>query len=451
MIRIALCFLILLPLSSAEAADRRVILVTIDGFPARMFADPKTHAPNLRALAREGVAAEGMKVSTPSVTWPNHTTLVTGAHPRKHSVLFNGVVARGAAGAPLRIDPNVTAAQLVAVPSLFDALRAAGLRTAGVNWPCTRSSKSIDDDFPDSPNMVTFMTPGLRTELVAEGILGSEKQEWFAALRQPQNDAVWTKTACHLIGKRQPHFMAFHLLNTDSTHHKYGPETMASHTALALADRFVGDVMAAVREAGNWERTAFIVTSDHGFETVTNVLQPNVLLRRHGLLEISSLNLITRARVQCIPEGGSGFIYLNDPATRDADRQRVTELFAKEEGVAEIIGPERFQEMGLPEAGQGGMADLILRPRDGYGVNGAAAGTNFVIAVTAGMNAGYHGYVAENPRMNALFIASGSGLKKGERLGLIENIDVAPTVAKLLGVKLPEADGKALVEILEGK
>lgn len=429
---------------SITAADRRVILITIDGFPARTFEDPKTHVPNLRALAAEGVVAKGMKVSTPSVTWPNHTTLITGVHPRKHSVLFNGIVARGAPGAPLRIDPNVTAAQLVAVPTLFDVLHAAGLRTAGVNWPCTRSSKSIDDDFPDSPNMVTFSTPRLRDELVAEGILGSDKQEWFSALRQPQHDSAWTKIAIHLVKKRMPHFMAFHLLNTDSTHHKYGPETMASYSALALADRFVGDLMNAVREAGHQEKTAFIITADHGFATATNVLQPNVLLRQAGLLEVSSLNQIIKARVQVIPEGGSGFIYLNDPATRDDDRKKVIDLLSAREGVAEIIGADQFAKHGLPDAGQGGSPDLILRPKIGYGVNGVAHGADFVIAITPAIASGYHGYMADEPLMNALFIASGAGIKKAAPLGIIENTQVAPTIAKLLAQDLKTADGQSL-------
>src|SRR5687767_6189907 len=247
-------------LMCSPAMANHVILITVDGFPARMLHDKRTHVPNIRALAEEGAIAEGMKVSNPSVTWPNHTTLVSGARPRKHSVLFNGVLDRGPD--QVRVNPNTTAAQLVATKTIFDLLHDAGLKTAGVNWPCTRLSKSLDDDFPDSPDMVDFTTPRLRAELVAEGILPSEKQADFAKIGMPLRDEIWTKTACHLIRKRMPNFMTVHLLNTDSTHHKYGPESMASFTALALADRFVGDIVKAVNDAGLKEKTTFIVTSD---------------------------------------------------------------------------------------------------------------------------------------------------------------------------------------------
>src|SRR5262245_34501069 len=122
--------------TAIAAPDQHVILITIDGFPGRMLNDPKAHLPNIRALAAEGTVAEGMKVSTPSVTWPNHTTLITGVRPRKHSVLFNGVLVRKAApGGPVNVDPDRTANELVAVPTIFEMLHGAGFKTAAVNWP----------------------------------------------------------------------------------------------------------------------------------------------------------------------------------------------------------------------------------------------------------------------------------------------------------------------------
>jgi predicted AlkP superfamily pyrophosphatase or phosphodiesterase len=436
--------------AAPNAADQHVILITVDGFPARMLQDPKAHLPNIRSLAAEGTSAEGMKVSSPSVTWPNHTTLITGVRPRKHSVLFNGVLVRGGSGGQVRVNPDCTAAELVAVPTIFDFLHDSGLKTASVNWPCTRSSKSIDDDFPDSPDMLNFTTPRLRSDLVTQHILASEKQEDFAKIGQPERDEIWTKTACFLIRNRMPNFMSVHLLNTDSTHHKYGPQSMASYTALALADRFVGEIIAALKSAGLRDSTTILITADHGFANATNVLQPNVLLRKAGLLELSSLNQIVKARAQNVPEGGMGLIYLNDPATRDEDLKKVRELLAGQEGVAEVIGAERFAEFGMPDARQGGMADLILRPKMGYAVGGAAIGDSFVQPVTGAMSMGYHGYLAEEPLMNAVFVAAGPNIKRGQKIGMIENVDIAPTIMRLLGQKLANGDGKILQQILTG-
>src|SRR4051794_35684349 len=146
------CVLLLLALSAraAEPDANHVILITIDGFPATLLDDPKAPIPNLRALAKQGaVATEGMHISDPAITWPNHTTLVTGVRPDKHSVLFNGVLVRPGDGKPVRIDPARDQAALVAAPTVFDLLHTAGLRTAAINWPCTRNATSLDDNFPD--------------------------------------------------------------------------------------------------------------------------------------------------------------------------------------------------------------------------------------------------------------------------------------------------------------
>jgi predicted AlkP superfamily pyrophosphatase or phosphodiesterase len=438
-----LCFAVV-----ANRGEGHVILITIDGFPGRMLEDPKAHLPNLRALAAEGVSGKGMRVSNPSVTWPNHTTLVSGVRARKHSVLFNGVLVKNPADGRVKVDPEKTAAELVAVPTIFDLLHAAGLKTAGVNWPCTRLNKSLDDDIPDSPNTMTYTTPRLRSDLVAAGVLKSESQADFAKTGQPERDWIWTKTACLIVQKRMPDFMAFHLLNTDSTHHKYGPETMASYTALALADRFVGDLIEAVNATGQRAQTTFFVVADHGFAAATNSIQPNVLLRQANLLDTPGTDKMDKVRVQLISEGGTGFIYLNDAATKEEDRKRVVEMFTGKEGVQEVIEPGKFAGLGLPDSGSKGSPDLIIRPKIGFGVSAALTGDNFVAPITEAISHGYHGYIAEEPAMNALFIASGRGIKKGAKVDVVENIDVAPTIMHLFGKQLPNADGKVLKEIL---
>src|SRR6476620_4984506 len=154
------------------ASDRHVVVVCLDGFAAYLLNDPKAPVPTLRRLAKEGAVAEGgMKVSNPSITWPNHTTLVSGVRPEKHGVLANGVLVRGAPGAAVYVDPKKDKQDLVRVPTLFDLAHARGLTTADVNWPCTRGAESLDDSFPDAPEQITHMTPRLRDELIKLGVL----------------------------------------------------------------------------------------------------------------------------------------------------------------------------------------------------------------------------------------------------------------------------------------
>jgi predicted AlkP superfamily phosphohydrolase/phosphomutase len=443
-------FLLFLATWYCQAADdQHVVLITIDGFPARMFWDSKTPIPRIRQLAADGAAAEAMRISNPTVTWPNHTTLVTGVRAARHSVLYNGILRRVGPGLPVEVDPKRDKSDLVAVPTLYDELHKAGLRTAAIDWPCTRNSDSLDDNFPDVPDSVLHMTPRLRQELVAQHVLSDETDASFRALTGPGRDEIWTKAACHVIRARRPHLLLFHLLNTDGIHHRYGPESPASYTALALADFYVGQLLDTLDAAGLRKNTAVFLVADHGFASATNLLAPNVLLRRSGLIEIGTANQISKARAMIVPEGGTGMIYLTDPQTREADSKKVLDLLLGQEGVAEVVGPEQYASLGLPAPEKNpAMADLVLVPRDGYAVSGTAAGDEFVVPVTGNTNQGYHGYLASNPKMNAVFIASGRGIRRGAKIGIVDNINVAPTIAHLLGHELSGSEGKIISEIL---
>lgn len=79
---------------AAPQKDSHVVMISLDGFPAWLFKDESLMIPNLRKLAAEGAMAKAMTVSNPSITWINHTTLVTGVHPRRHGVLYNGLLVR---------------------------------------------------------------------------------------------------------------------------------------------------------------------------------------------------------------------------------------------------------------------------------------------------------------------------------------------------------------------
>ena len=93
------------PLRAANK-DRQVVLVTIDGFPARLWLDPNLPLPTLRQLAADGATADAMTVSNPSITWPCHTSLITGVTPQKHGVLFNGLLVRQPGGQPPKVEPK---------------------------------------------------------------------------------------------------------------------------------------------------------------------------------------------------------------------------------------------------------------------------------------------------------------------------------------------------------
>lgn len=442
----------LLPAVSARAAEpqRHVILVSIDGLAAFLLSDPKAPLATVRQLASAGTYAEGgMQVSNPSVTWPNHTTLITGVRADKHGVLANGVLVRGAIGVPVSIDPRRDQDDLIRRPTLLEAAHAAGLRTAEINWPCVRGSQALDDSFPDVPDAVLHMTPRLRSELIAEGLLTDGTNTSFMANSAAGRDLIWTQAACHVIRERKPHLMLIHLLNVDATHHAHGAQSPAGYTANGYADMCLARIVAAIDEAGIRDQTALIVVADHGFAMTPNAIRPNVLLRDEGLLSVTDGKL-SEAQVHVVPEGGIGLIYCTNRGEAQSQLKRVKQLFEGQEGVAEVLLPEDFAHHGLPHPRLDDQApDGVLVAKDGYAVSAAVDGDTFVTSnAEARTSLGSHGFLASLEKMNALCVLSGDGIRSGEKLRGVENIDIAPTIAHLLGLDDFPADGKVLNDAL---
>lgn len=434
----------------AQPKNRHVVVVCIDGFASFLLDDLKAPVPTLRRLAQEGShAPEGMQVSNPSVTWPNHTSMVTGVQPAKHGVLANGVLVRGGADQPVTVDPRRDQKDLVRVPTVFDAAHAAGLTTADVNWPCTRGSKSLDDSFSDVPEQVEHMTPRLREELIAKGILQDDTQKSFMANSPPGRDLIWTETACHLLRERKPNLTLIHLLNCDATHHAEGAQSPAGYTANAYADMCLAKIVEAIDDAGIRDTTTILVVSDHGFAMTPKAICPNVILRQEGLLTVAA-GKMTDARVHVVPEGGIGLVYCTHPGDAEADRERAAKLFEGQEGVAAVLRPDDFAKYGLPHPREYAQApDAVLVAADGYAVSGSVDGETFVAGnVEAKTSLGSHGFVSDLPKMNALCVLSGAGIREGGKLADVKNIDVAATIAKLLDLPDFACDGQPLEEAL---
>ncbi len=436
---------ILLPLPAHSATNDHVVLITIDGLAAFYLADPRAPLPTLRKLAADGASAEALRVCNPTTTWPNHTTLVTGVHPEKHSVLFNGLLVRGGPGQPAQIEVEHDKGDLVAVPTIYDRMHRAGYRTAAINWPATRGATTLDDNFPDAPDRVARTTPRLRAELIRAGILDDVEDVSFERKSAAAADQAWRAAALHLLQTRPPNLLLLHLLATDVIQHRYGPNSPAAYAALALADAQVAQVLRALESAGIREQTTLFVVSDHGFARPSKLINPNVVLRKAGLLRPGP-----HRRAQSVSEGGTAFVYLTAPATAKEDRAKVIALLRGVEGIQEIIEPSQYGALHLPDPARNPqMGDLLLVAKEGYTFSDESFEDEVLTALP--LSLGSHGYLSKDPQMNGVFIACGRHIKPGVKLGFVDNVDVAPTAAALFGKSLPDATGKVLREILDSK
>lgn len=424
-------------------AGNHVIIITLDGFGGWGLDDPYLPLPTLRALAARGAIAGGMRPVNPTVTWPNHTSIVTGVTPARHGVLFNGSLIR-ADGVPPRVEPWSDKKEMVRVETLYDAAHARGLTTAQVDWVAIYNAPTITWEFRERPP--DGGGGAIAGEMVRAGLVTQADVDSFASRNILFRDAVWTKAAVHIIREHRPNLLLLHLLALDSTEHRYGPRTPAAMSTMAWLDGQVADVVKAVEDAALTEKTTIFVLSDHGFKPVTRQILPNAALLRAGLLDAPD-GKVTATRAYVVPEGGSALVYVTakDPAGELLAKARAA--LSGLEGIDRIVEPGEYASYGLPApADNAQMGALFLTAKDGYAFAGAT-GPQLVVDAPEGSR-GSHGYVATDPDLRSLFIAAGRGIKPGTTIESVDNIDIAPTAARLLGIPLPFADGHVLTPIL---
>lgn len=431
------------PTASNRAADH-VILITIDGLRPQVYLDAVGEGvaiPNLKALLQAGSGADGVVVAYPSMTYPSHTSIVTGVSPARHGVISNTIFD------PLNGSRSwFSENQAIKTPALWDIARKHGLKTAGVSWPVTVGA-TMDVLYPESnqaPPDSTWLararkdsTPGL-VDAVVNDLGGFGERDNLDPVKR---DRFAAAVATRIIRTEKPNLMVVHLMETDSAQHANGPGSPQARAAFERVDAHIGAIVQATEEAGIRGRTAFLITGDHGFSRVHALFQPNVILREAGLLKTNEKGEVTEW--QAVLHGMA--VRVRNPAAPSM-AERVINLFEKLErtrykGLFRMVRRAELDERGAyPEA------LFFFEPAEGYYLSDGFAQNSFLVGTT---RRGAHGFLPTEPRMFTGLIVSGSGVRAGVPLPSVRQIDIAPTVARLLGFEMPGADGVPLVGAIE--
>ena len=416
---------------------KTIVVISLDGFPAYAMDDPRLPIPTLRRLAREGVVAASMQPVNPTVTWPNHTALVTGVDASKHQVLFNGLLTRpDRAGRP-SIEPWRDKDLMVHAPTIYDVAFQDGLTTAQVDWVAIYHAKTITWQFPELPDPNGM----IEREMIADGTVTAEQLRTFEDSSQAWQDEIWTAAAAKILEKK-PNLLLLHLLTLDDTNHEYAPMSPASFTAMAFLDAKVKQILDVLQRTGQSRDATLFIVSDHGFRAYKHKIHPNVLLRKNGLFSAEPGQAKGDAWV--LSEGGTAAVYITNPDRKAELSSELRRILTGVEGIDHVFGVEDFPKLGLPVPTTSDQApDLVLAASPDYMFSNESDG-DFVTEVSAG---GTHGYINTDPKMQAIFIAWGAGIPKGVRLNSISNLDVAPTIAALLGLEMKQAQGHEIPEI----
>jgi predicted AlkP superfamily pyrophosphatase or phosphodiesterase len=405
----------------------RVVLISIDGLqPSRYTSTGPARIPNLRRVMRQGVHADAVEGVFPSVTYPSHTTLITGVPPGVHGIIDNRIV-----------DPERRAnggwfwyARWIRVPTLATAARAQGLRAAAVSWPV---SVGLDIDYlvpefsrSNHPESLVL----LRALSRPRDVIDDAEKERGRPLEWPATDADRTALASYVLRRYRPHLMLLHLIELDSAQHETGPSSDESLAALERLDGHVGEILLTLERAGLRDHTNVVIASDHGFLELRHQLQPNAAFRNEGLITVDGRGTVTSWQAWFHSSGGAGFVYLKDPAD-DAVRERVHQVLRTIQsdpanGLRRIWTREELDRLGAhPDAAFG--LDVV----DGFYTS-----TAHDVLVAPSTTRGGHGYDPARAAMDASFIMAGPAVGRRGSLGGIRMTQIAPTLAEILGVTL---------------
>ena len=431
----------LVTLSASAAADppatkSLVLLISVDGLKPEAVLDAVHHGlkvPHLRAFLTDGAYAVGVTGVLPTLTYPSHMTLMTGVSPARHGIFANTT-----------FDPFSRNdhgwywyAEDARVATLWSAAAAARLKTANVYWP-TSVGAPISYNLPqiwrsgtgdDLKLQRALSTPGLERELSATlGVYPGGMDETVA------DDETRARFAVRLLETKHPDFMTVYLTGLDSEQHKSGPFSAPAGDTLERLDTVVGELRAAAEHAAPGRATICVV-SDHGFAAVEHDVNLYAAFLESHLFERDGTQKIVSWQAVPWPAGGSAAIMLADP--KDAKvRAQVAALLSKlaadpANGIERILSREELlRERGFPDAA------FLVAFKIGY-----EFGFGFTAPwVSSPANLGMHGYTPDHVEMRSSFFIVGPHIARGRSLGDIDMRQIAPTLSRILGVVLPDAE-----------
>jgi len=405
--------------------EHHVLVISLDGMGANFYAENalKAHLPNLQRLQAEGSYAEGVEGVYPSVTYPSHTTIVTGRMPAEHGIYSNVSVRTP----EKKVEDWFWYAKDIKTPALWDEARRAHVTSAAVSWPVTVGA-AIDWNLPEiwdaSKAMIfdmtyvgKYATPGLLEEAMkAVGPMPAESNV----------DVVRTRLAAYLIKKYRPNLMLVHLADPDHTEHSFSPESPQATKALEDCDARVGELLQAVHESGVEGSTDVFIVSDHGFLRTGRLIQPNVLLAKAGLLSVNSAGEITGGKISTLSNGGSFFIYWPEGEDLRAQVQGALAPLLEQGALWAEFGRSALHDLGAEPAVQ-----LALDAPEGYMFGKLATGDLITELKVMG---GSHGYLPYRSGLESSFIAWGPHIRTGVNLHRIRMTSEGPTILKALGI-----------------
>ena len=394
-----------------------LILVSLDGFKAEYL--DRFDLPNLRRVAQRGARAKGMVPVFPTLTFPNHYSLVTGLHPDRHGIVNNRFYDPARGETYTYTDPRTAAdGSWYGGEPIWVTAESQGMVAACYFWPGSEAEiKGV------RPTTFNKYTSGVSNETRVKTVL-----EWL-----------------QLPVERRPHMITLYFSELDETSHAGPLESPAVLEAARSLDAAIGMLVEGIDALPVRDQVYLVITSDHGMVNTSRAqtVRLETLLNETELADV----------VHAVP-GPVASLHIKGGAERARQiRDRINAQLARGTAYLRAGLPPRFHYSSNPRAG-----DIVVVMDESWTLSAprptprpsapAAPPTAGTAKPTAPERAprerwGMHGWDNALPSMRALFLVSGPGIRAGALIDEVENVDVYPLMAELLQLRPASAiDGR---------
>ncbi len=418
------------------------IVVSLDAVGSRDFEFLKEQ-PNMKELLKDASYSTQVSSVYPSITYPAHTSIVTGHYPGTHGIVNNLKLQ------PLMDNPDwFWKIKDVRKPTFYEEAEKNGIRTAALLWPVTGGahiSYNLPEILPNRPWQNQISVSMRNGTVPYELDLNSRFGYLRDGVKQPQLDNFVQLSMLYTIRRYHPQLMLVHLTDADTNRHLYGVDSPEAKEALKRHDKRIGELIEVLKEEGIYEKTALFILGDHSQMDVQHVLYPNYWLKEKGLLEVRD-GKIKSFQAYAHNCDGSCYIYARKGLKKEVRQQIVQavrelkEMFP--EAVERIYTRREAEQMGA----DGACACMMEAGKGWYFLNEMD-----VLTAEADQNSGRphmmkgtHGFHPDRPNYQTIFIAAGCGIRKNINIGRMSLVDEGPTIAARLGISLGETAGRTL-------
>lgn len=424
-----------------------LIVISFDGISTLDF-EYISELPNFKNYLSEASYCKNVYSVYPSLTYPAHTSIITGKFPKNHGIVNNTLVQ------PNRNSPDwYWLRKYIKGETLYDKAIEKGLRVAALLWPVTGKSEiqyNMPEVFANRPWQNQILVSLMNGSAFYQFDLNRRFGHIRKGLEQPYLDDFVHKATLYTIKEKKPDLTLVHYVDLDSMRHHHGFNSEEAKEALKRHDKRLGDIINTLKEENMYEESTIVVLGDHSSLDESNIIKLNVLLKNKGYIDIDEKGRLIDYRAIVKSCDGSAYVYMKDKT----DDKLINNLYEDIASMNEQYNciEKIYSNKEAVELGADYNCTFMLESKLDYYFSDETHGELIEevkveeIGRIPHMTRATHGYSPFKKAYTTVFMASGKGINNGSQIKEMSLVDEAPILGRLLGLELKNIDGK----IIEG-